>query len=1009
MWIHQKDALISDKFVLPQKPLKILESVPTKVAFKSTQPLTEQQRAPLSGSLRDHKIRKILSQLSLTDSHRQTLRQRGLTDEQIEQGNYKSVEKWQKLICPVDDRLAGVKRGGRKLLTPDRGIICPIPNYQGQLVGWQLRLDNPEDGCKYIWAAGEKKRSDRPTSHLANGELPIAVYQPYFQSQTTEIGLTEGVSFKPYLASLKLNMPVLGASGGNFASSPQTLKQYLKQLGALSVILYPDAGAVINFNVIRTYQKTFALLEKWGYQVKVAWWNQIDKSSPDIDEISPQHLEKISYLNTQEFLSLAWYEQTKVKIKNNYKKLKQFSPNCPINSQFFAWKAPTTGEILAVKSGLGTGKSTWISRLLSKDFADSGCIGLGHRNSLLLQSCARWQGFHHFHYHNGKNLLDVPNSRLLLCVDSLIHFQEHQFDDKILIIDEAVSVIRHLLTGQTAVKKKRKQILKLFEQAVRRCKLVILLDGMMADWVVEYVQKLAGASKGKVTKVENLFPTQPKQIEFLQGEVDLSDPFKIHERSYYIQKLLQSQRPFIATDSQIYAESLEQLLQRSGKLSGLRIDSVTLADRGEVGEKVRAFLQNPDRWLECNQPDYLIISPTAQDGIDISIKNYFDRAFGFFFHLHTDAQMQMLGRLRDRIPKYFVWCAQFINTGQKRQLLSLSELQQERIEFLRRDLEDALKVGNSQQIIEIAREICFSPQDSHWEAKNVIELVERHEKRNLRESLKQALIEAGHQIVEVSMPVTDELELAACGEKEALSRVKESRAIEIFTAPDINELQAARLERQFNQTWSQRCALIKYSLKQRLPGIENTPAWQAEFMRKVYYDDRHYLERVELYWLLKHPDAARRIQQQEWSRYLNRESHPLLRDYNDWLGDKSNSAVRVRGLIEVGLDSLISSGAEYTSESRELIELYWLCQKYKIGVLIGIYPSRNCTPLGWLRNLLAIVGLKLRASQRQVDGQKKRFYRIQEPSDPYWQHCLEAIERKWNEQPEFFPDLNRAD
>ena len=132
--------------------------------------LTEEQR--------DKVIRQILAQLTLTQWHREDLHRRGLTDQEIEAGGYRSVKKWQKLSTPVDDRLAGVKLGGRSLLTCESGIICPIRNHKGQFVGWQLRPDNPKNGNKYIWAAGEKKRNPRPTSHLQNGELPLAVYLP---------------------------------------------------------------------------------------------------------------------------------------------------------------------------------------------------------------------------------------------------------------------------------------------------------------------------------------------------------------------------------------------------------------------------------------------------------------------------------------------------------------------------------------------------------------------------------------------------------------------------------------------------------------------------------------------------------------------------------------------------------------------------------------------------------------------------------------------------------------
>ncbi len=264
--------------------------------------LAEERAKSLSESERDRQIRALLPQLTLTQKHRKQLHDRGLTDEEIEQRHYRSVTQWQKLSIPVDDRLAGVKRGGNSLLTPDSGILCAIPNEKGQFVAWKLRRDHPDDGSKYLWAAGEKKRIPRPSSHLRSGELPLSIDIPKNPEDNDTVGLAEGVAFKPHLASIKLNLPVIGASGGNWASSPKLLKQYLECLGPKRIVLYADAGSVLNQAVLKSYQKTIALITEWGYQVEIAWWGQIDKSTGDIDEISSEQIEAIGYISFKEFL-----------------------------------------------------------------------------------------------------------------------------------------------------------------------------------------------------------------------------------------------------------------------------------------------------------------------------------------------------------------------------------------------------------------------------------------------------------------------------------------------------------------------------------------------------------------------------------------------------------------------------------------------------------------------------------------------------------------------------------
>lgn len=249
-----------------------------------------QQRSQLlSEPERDRNIRKLLDQLGLDQLHRQDLQRRGLSDEQIKAGQFRSVGPWQKLEQEISHRLAGVNITGRGMNNPQTGYLCPIWNCKGQIVGWQLRLDDTEDGGKYRWpTSASQKRPDGPTSHLCNGELPITCCRPASVAQTEGIGLIEGI-LKPYLTAQLKSQIVLGAAGGNFASSPQTLKAYLDevlaQTGTKQIILYPDAGAVNNSNVMRQYRRTYTLLKKWGYELRVAWWHQTAKGDLDIDEL----------------------------------------------------------------------------------------------------------------------------------------------------------------------------------------------------------------------------------------------------------------------------------------------------------------------------------------------------------------------------------------------------------------------------------------------------------------------------------------------------------------------------------------------------------------------------------------------------------------------------------------------------------------------------------------------------------------------------------------------------
>lgn len=250
---------------------------------------------------RDRLYRQILAQLTLHPADRADLHRRGFTDEQIEAWGVKSVEQWQQLSTELPHTLPGINLDGRSLNTPRPGYLCPILDTDRLIVGFQIRSRSSERG-RYYWLTGKtRKRPNGPTPHLPTGELPLAIHQPE-QTQSDAIALVEGTGAKPRILAQRLGLITIGAAGGLFAASPETLKASLTQLGATTIEFYPDAGAIQNKSVLRQYRATWELLKDWGYSVRVAWWKQTDKRIHlDIDELDD--------LGLIQFLSVADFEQ----------------------------------------------------------------------------------------------------------------------------------------------------------------------------------------------------------------------------------------------------------------------------------------------------------------------------------------------------------------------------------------------------------------------------------------------------------------------------------------------------------------------------------------------------------------------------------------------------------------------------------------------------------------------------------------------------------------------------
>jgi hypothetical protein len=213
-------------------------------------------------------------------------------------------------------------------------INCCIPDivmvsesgsspYRGN---FRLRL------CPNLTGDGYIKRPQGPTAHLPNGELPLTCCRPLEgKPQIQTIGLIEGIGPKPFITAQLRSQIIIGAAGGNFAASPETLKSYLDtlsaELGTRQLTLYPDAGAISNSHVMRQYRRLKELVTRWGLSLRVAWWNQIDKNADlDADELlAAGRGEEIEEITWSQFEAIAHnpnriYQQ----ILNLFQKTKAF-------------------------------------------------------------------------------------------------------------------------------------------------------------------------------------------------------------------------------------------------------------------------------------------------------------------------------------------------------------------------------------------------------------------------------------------------------------------------------------------------------------------------------------------------------------------------------------------------------------------------------------------------------------------------------------------------------------
>ena len=264
----------------------------------------QREERALSPQKRHELYSLLFEKLSLSTPTLEDLQRRGFNQKEVEDCGFKSIVAGQKLPLPFDSRLPGIGQDGRSLAIKHDGYLCPIYDVDGNVVAFQVRLQNPPDGNRYRWLSTP---SSATLQLYPEGENPLTVLRPV--SQPKGIGLVEGVGAKPFLAARRLNLVILGAPGGQWSSSPKLTQRYLEQLyqevgGEKIITLYPDAGDVCNADVVRRWKKIANLLVDWGWSVRFAWWGQSVKSLPDVDELQPEQLSWISYLSIGEFKAL---------------------------------------------------------------------------------------------------------------------------------------------------------------------------------------------------------------------------------------------------------------------------------------------------------------------------------------------------------------------------------------------------------------------------------------------------------------------------------------------------------------------------------------------------------------------------------------------------------------------------------------------------------------------------------------------------------------------------------
>ena len=412
----------------------------------------------------------LLQKLALKTAHAADLTRRRFTAAQIAQMQAKSITTRQTFNpCPMG--LPGFKAGiywGRS------GYLVPILNWDGQIVGGQVRGD---DGHAWL--------SD---CHLPNGELPLQILRG---DPSKPVYWAEGTGAKPWMVHFQTGATVIGAAGGNFASCPLQVAEILQYTAGQEQVLLPDAGSIYNPNVLRQYERLAELVPN----LLVRWWDQFHYGPADCDETD-------RWQNGTDIPSTTFFSDLPRLQAEGLTFHFSRQPDLQLSQRFLPRDLLTShvSPLDVVISGLGTGKTEALKAVV--DAADQPVVVISRNRKTVRHICQRIgvpyveEGRSDFTDDRDLNITWMRQKGFGTCSasirrDSALRFNPADFNGCIVVLDEWDATASDIvLNQQTDIAKHRMKVMQSLSLLVETASRVIALSGTMRQVDVTLLEQL---------------------------------------------------------------------------------------------------------------------------------------------------------------------------------------------------------------------------------------------------------------------------------------------------------------------------------------------------------------------------------------------------------------------------------------------------------------------------------------------------------------------------------------
>jgi hypothetical protein len=629
---------------------------------------------------------------------------------------------------------------------------------------------------------------------------------------------------------------------------------------------------------------------------------------------------------------------------------------------------PRTG-IIAIASPKGTGKTKCIGGMLQPD--DTVALAT-HRVCLGRNLCSRvgihWRG--DLDKFKGQFITGEAYAlKVGFCVDSLLAIDPDKFAGCVLVIDEVVQVLRHLLTSSTCRKEgKLPALLARLRQLIQAAQRVIIADADLDNATLHYLSDLRG-DRQPIYLIRNDVKTAGYAVQFIQAPNDTPAIAKL------VEALQRQERIFISTDSKMASKRIAKLLTQ------LNTKFLLLNSETSGGQAEQDFITNPDQALNGSDYQVIIATPSLSTGASIEM-DYFHQVFGLFYGASsTDADMaQGLGRVRQNIPR-IVWCAELgINLSPVSN--STNPLQIKMALKTRTDASSTLLRCQLREDIQTTLENYDWQADPHLQLWAQISAATNFSMLNLRNALRTRLRHEGNQLTVWNLETDPVLKETL---KQLRQDIKAAEASAIAQAQLLSPQERQILERQESLSPEDHLNLEKTAIAEFYRLLNDEITAEVVLRDRQGKTRREFLalEALIIQDLAQHRDLKQLEQQTAWGQGICPWTFGL-------------DTVRATALRRLGITEFLDPEKRWTKYETQLVAGRARAAKQQMKELLNYTVSDKVADTQIVHDILDRLGVKVRQACWSNnfpghEGEKLRVYQIDLDC---WQFLLDLLHRR---------------